>query len=801
MVVVRGKKKVTATIPWAGKDTNKVLPPKPATVKPVQRTRKVVGKWFKLTPDIKETAGSRNDAAEIAATWTWLKVADTPVTPSSLVGEDTTTPTGTVDAPSTPTIEPWDVKWTAEQILAQNTAAWQKLEELKETKISDLETAKETDIERTETHAKELQDLLTKQDEKLSLLEDERRVRLEDEKAWEVERLQKEKDLSMRLAEADREKLEASQEYQRIQNENSIIEAEAAIEIERQQSAWAYQKLWLGFSSWIINQSQQIATDWIAAIAQIKAKMSYNEAFTWVEISKVGIELEKANLQYSWLINQTINTYSDKLDDLDEQAEKRIQDTTKSLLLSTQEKEEAIDGILKDYRSEVGDLERQHIDDMIKIQDRWYKYQIDIQNQIEKDQGLAKENINDKITSWALFEMNDVELDTLARKAWLNLIDLTSIKKSSIAKSVSANVSKMMGEGYITSEETRAEINGNVHRLMEGWSTLEEATAIATKQVLSETPEYKARQSAVSLEERKFAFDKAKFGAEYALDQAKAREEARQFDVENQDYTAWSGWTSELLDFISSAEWTNWNYEALFWAWSQTKTKITNMTLKELQKFQQSRLYLSSDGENYIGWAMGKYQIVSWTLRGLIRDMGLTWNEKFTPELQDKMAMKLMGSSFNDFKSWKITPQQFQKRISGIWASLPKDAGNESTYKWVAWNRALTSSSQLLSMLDSVLKGERPTKNVKEFADKKNKEKAREEKDIEGTKELSKVMDKINPSNVREEYFRYFKKYPDKKAGVETIKAIIGDEIAERAKKAEKEEEEEEGDYSALDAL
>jgi len=588
MAVVKGKKILKATIPWTGKSASKVLPPKPATVWPIIRTRGVgestnsllpkpvtakpiaapnvsdtpVWQWWnEFTENIKETKWRASDAAEIAATWTAFKSAQSSTTtPSSLSGEDITTPTGAVEGTTspTPTVEPWDVKWAAEWILAQTTAAWQKLEELKETKVSDLETAKEDDLWRAETHAQELQDLIREQDEKLSWLEEERKARLEWEKTWEVERLQKEKDLSMRLAEAERNKLEASQEYQRIQNENAIVQAEAEIEIERQKSAWAYQKLWLGFSSWIINQSQQIATDWIANIAQIKAKMSYDEALTWVEVSKVNVELEKANLEYSWLINKTISNYSDKLDDLDLQTEKRIESTNRSLLLSTQEKEDKTAKILSDYRGEVSGLERQHIDDMFKIQDRWFKYQTEIQNQIEKDRNLAKENINNKITSWALFEMNDVELDALARKAWLNLIDLSSIKKSSIAKSVSTNSAKMMGEGYITSEETRAEINGNVTRLMEGWSTLEEATAIATKQVLSKTPEYKARQSAVSLEERKFAFDKAKFGTEFNLEQAKALEQSRQFDAKNQDYSWWSGWTSELLDFISGAEWTNW---------------------------------------------------------------------------------------------------------------------------------------------------------------------------------------------------------------------------------------------------
>jgi conjugal transfer mating pair stabilization protein TraG len=65
---------------------------------------------------------------------------------------------------------------------------------------------------------------------------------------------------------------------------------------------------------------------------------------------------------------------------------------------------------------------------------------------------------------------------------------------------------------------------------------------------------------------------------------------------------------------------------------------------------------------------MGKYQIVSGTLNGLKQRLGLTGDELFDSEMQDKMAMSLMGNSYTDYQTGKISADQLQNKVSGIWA-------------------------------------------------------------------------------------------------------------------------------------
>lgn len=153
-----------------------------------------------------------------------------------------------------------------------------------------------------------------------------------------------------------------------------------------------------------------------------------------------------------------------------------------------------------------------------------------------------------------------------------------------------------------------------------------------------------------------------------------------------------------LLNTISDSEWTHWNYNAMYGKWWQSAIDLTNMTLKQVQDLQKKNIYKDKNW-NYVGWAMWKYQIVSWTLNGLIKRMWLTGNEKFSPELQDQMAMSLIWSSWNKFQNWEITPQQFQKKIAWIWAWVPDPTTWQSVYAWDKTNKATSSNamSQLLS--------------------------------------------------------------------------------------------------------
>ncbi len=65
------------------------------------------------------------------------------------------------------------------------------------------------------------------------------------------------------------------------------------------------------------------------------------------------------------------------------------------------------------------------------------------------------------------------------------------------------------------------------------------------------------------------------------------------------------------------------------------------MTVKEVQDLQKKRIYQDKNG-NWVGGAMGKYQVVSGTLNGLIQRGVVKPTDLFDEETQDKIAMSLM---------------------------------------------------------------------------------------------------------------------------------------------------------------
>lgn len=70
--------------------------------------------------------------------------------------------------------------------------------------------------------------------------------------------------------------------------------------------------------------------------------------------------------------------------------------------------------------------------------------------------------------------------------------------------------------------------------------------------------------------------------------------------------------------------------------------------------------------------AKGRYQIVGPTMRGLIDYMGLSGNERFTPDLQDQMAVALLrrDCGLEAFQAGNMTADAFRDRISRVWAGV-----------------------------------------------------------------------------------------------------------------------------------
>lgn len=102
------------------------------------------------------------------------------------------------------------------------------------------------------------------------------------------------------------------------------------------------------------------------------------------------------------------------------------------------------------------------------------------------------------------------------------------------------------------------------------------------------------------------------------------------------------------------------------------------MTLDEVMQLQREmKTRGASTG------AVGRYQIVGRTLDRLKGAMGLTGGEKFTPDLQDRLARELLHiRGYDDFVRGKISAAEFQKSLSQEWSSFPENANNKIYSKY-----------------------------------------------------------------------------------------------------------------------
>ncbi|MGQ0526961.1 MAG: hypothetical protein ACT4OY_02850 [Alphaproteobacteria bacterium] len=126
-----------------------------------------------------------------------------------------------------------------------------------------------------------------------------------------------------------------------------------------------------------------------------------------------------------------------------------------------------------------------------------------------------------------------------------------------------------------------------------------------------------------------------------------------------------------LLDMIAKHE-SGGNYNIVYGGGMRN---LTTSTINDVLKIQDG--LAASKGSS----AAGKYQIMRYTMRGLIKEMGLTGDELFDEKMQDRMAVHLLNRrGYQKFLNNEISVGQFVKNLSMEWASLPKDASGKSYY-------------------------------------------------------------------------------------------------------------------------
>lgn len=134
---------------------------------------------------------------------------------------------------------------------------------------------------------------------------------------------------------------------------------------------------------------------------------------------------------------------------------------------------------------------------------------------------------------------------------------------------------------------------------------------------------------------------------------------------------------ASLLTVIGNAESSN-NYNAYYGNASNSTMIFTTMSLAEVLQWQKSFIQQGSPSS-----AVGRYQIINTTLASLIRQLGINDQQKFTPELQDTLAVALLERrGAVDYANKKITDKEFASQLAKEWAALPKTLGTtpEASY-------------------------------------------------------------------------------------------------------------------------
>jgi len=163
--------------------------------------------------------------------------------------------------------------------------------------------------------------------------------------------------------------------------------------------------------------------------------------------------------------------------------------------------------------------------------------------------------------------------------------------------------------------------------------------------------------------------------------------ENRQADVAASQTSSQAGVESgKLLDFIGKAEGAGYN--------TKFGGEVTDLTGKSINEILALQKQMKAEGKG--STAVGKYQIINSTLASLVDQLKISKDEKFTPEMQDKLARELIRQSGSDqVKEGKMSQKQFADNLAGVWASLPKESGKSAYHGDKMNNHATVSRKQL----------------------------------------------------------------------------------------------------------
>lgn len=155
-----------------------------------------------------------------------------------------------------------------------------------------------------------------------------------------------------------------------------------------------------------------------------------------------------------------------------------------------------------------------------------------------------------------------------------------------------------------------------------------------------------------------------------------------------------------LLQLIADAESKD-NYNAYFGNASNTALALSKMSVADVMQWQADYVAQGSPSD-----AVGRYQIISPTLRGLVSQLDIDTSAAFNSELQDKLAITLLEQRGSEaYLNNDLTRAEFAANLAKEWAALPKVIGDNpasSYYDGDGLNRALVEVDDILKAISPI---------------------------------------------------------------------------------------------------
>ncbi len=168
----------------------------------------------------------------------------------------------------------------------------------------------------------------------------------------------------------------------------------------------------------------------------------------------------------------------------------------------------------------------------------------------------------------------------------------------------------------------------------------------------------------------------------------------------NQRLTVDSTSCKPLLALIAKAE-SKGNYNAYFGHAGSVDIKFTEMSVAEVMKWQQEFIMAGSASS-----AVGRYQLISTTLAGLVQRLHIDINQPFDEAMQDKLAIALLERrGVTEYVNNQIDSHQFAAELAKEWAGLPKVLGDkpeQSYYAGDGLNRSLVSVDEVVRAVSAI---------------------------------------------------------------------------------------------------